>query len=316
MLLLCEQIRNKKAIEINKSEIYTEAELNILKLKEIENKSFTKFYKKQLEKRNGKNYDVWLTSFKHFKTFNNNEDAILKNITIEYAQDYKEFLLNQSFGNNSASSYFNKFKACMREAYKLGYLQKNINYSVKAIKEIEVEREFLTLKELQILAKTECINPQLKQACLFSALSGLRHSDIKKLKWSDVIFDSDKQEVTLHFRQKKTKGLQYLPISVEAFQLLGDPKNENEFVFPDFKYSAHYNRHLYNWIAKAGITKNISFHNFRHTYATLQLKSGVDIYTVSKMLGHKNLSTTQIYAKVVDAEKRKAADSISLKKVK
>ena len=83
-------------------------------------------------------------------------------------------------------------------------------------------------------------------------------------------------------------------------------------VFDGLKYSAYNNRHLYQWIGAAGITKKISFHNFRHTYATLQLLYGTDIYTVSNLLGHKGLKTTQIYAKVADQSKRKAADKIKL----
>lgn len=56
----------------------------------------------------------------------------------------------------------------------------------------------------------------------------------------------------------------------------------------------------------------MSFHFIRHTYATLQLTSGTDIYTVSKMLGHKKVTTTQIYAKIVDAKKEAAADAIQI----
>ena len=72
------------------------------------------------------------------------------------------------------------------------------------------------------------------------------------------------------------------------------------------------NRPLKTWVAKAGINKNITFHCFRHTFATLQLSSGTDIYTVSKMLGHTNVKTTQVYAKVIDEKKNKAAEAIKL----
>ena len=87
---------------------------------------------------------------------------------------------------------------------------------------------------------------------------------------------------------------------------------QDEPVFEGLKYSAYHNKHLFQWIGAAGITKNITFHSFRHTYATLQLFHGTDIYTVSKMLGHKDLKTTQIYAKIVDDTKRKAANKIKL----
>jgi site-specific recombinase XerD len=87
---------------------------------------------------------------------------------------------------------------------------------------------------------------------------------------------------------------------------------QNNFVFEDLKYSAYHNKLLFQWIGAAGITKDITFHCFRHTFATLQLYNGTDLYTVSKMLGHKDLKTTQVYAKIVDATKRTAVDKIKL----
>lgn len=63
---------------------------------------------------------------------------------------------------------------------------------------------------------------------------------------------------------------------------------------------------------KAGITKHVTFHCARHTYATLQLTLGTDIYTVSKLLGHRHLKTTEIYAKVIDERKQQAANKIKL----
>jgi site-specific recombinase XerD len=94
--------------------------------------------------------------------------------------------------------------------------------------------------------------------------------------------------------------------------LLGDRKQQNDRVFEGLKYSAWYNLKLQQWMMKAGITKNITFHCARHTYATIQLTLGTDIYTVSKLLGHKDLRTTQIYAKVIDERKKEAANLITL----
>ena len=104
-----------------------------------------------------------------------------------------------------------------------------------------------------------------------------------------------------------------LPISKQAFSLLGERGNPNDKVFEGLTYSAYTNKHLFQWIGSAGITKDITFHCFRHTFAILQLDKGTDIYTVSKMLGHKDLKTTQIYAKVLDKNKRKASERIKLK---
>ena len=190
-------------------------------------------------------------------------------------------------------------------------IEKDLSTRIDGISEPEVQREYLTLEQLQALVNTPCSIPLLKNAAIFSALTGLRFSDISKLVWSEVQY-SELEGYFLQFRQKKTKGVEVLPISEQAFKLLGERKEPTEQVFKGLIYSAYLNVHLKQWILRAGITKDITFHCFRHTFATLQLSHGTDIYTVSKMLGHRELKTTQIYAKIVDDTKRKAADKIKL----
>lgn len=103
-----------------------------------------------------------------------------------------------------------------------------------------------------------------------------------------------------------------MPISEQAFYFMGEPADKSEKVFEDLKYDAYQNKLIYKWIGAAGITKDITFHCFRHTCATLQLNGGIDLYTVSKMLGHRDLKTTQIYAKIVDQTKLKTIEIIKL----
>jgi site-specific recombinase XerD len=94
--------------------------------------------------------------------------------------------------------------------------------------------------------------------------------------------------------------------------LLGEKAEPIERVFKGLKYSAWHNIKLQQWVMRAGISKTITFHCARHTYATLQLTLGTDIYTVSKLLGHKDLKTTQVYAKIIDDKKKEAANKIVL----
>lgn len=195
-------------------------------------------------------------------------------------------------------------------------MQYDLNAKVKPIPSAETRREYLTLDELNTLVKTPCHDFLLKRAALFSALTGLRFSDIQKMTWGELKYIHE-QGYFLNFNQKKTKGVEVLPISEQAYSLTEGTENPQEmpqdsFVFDGLKYSAYHNKHLFQWIGAAGITKNITFHCFRHTFATLQLFNGTDIYTVSKMLGHRNLKTTQVYAKIVDETKRKAANKIRL----
>ena len=117
----------------------------------------------------------------------------------------------------------------------------------------------------------------------------------------------------IRFRQRKTRGAETQPISKQAFSLLGEKAEPEDRVFVRLKYSAWHNLKLQQRVMKAGITKTITFHCARHTYATLQLTMGTDIYTVSKPPGYKELKTTQIYAKVIDAKKKDAANRINLK---
>jgi site-specific recombinase XerD len=93
---------------------------------------------------------------------------------------------------------------------------------------------------------------------------------------------------------------------------MGEKMSGTELVFKGLKYSAHKNLELKQWVRKAGINKDITFHCFRHTFATLQLSLGTDIYTISKMLGHRDIKTTAIYAKIMDENKRAAANRIVL----
>jgi len=317
-LMLAEQIRQKRNNELNKPEVYTSFELEQLKAKEKGELSFIAYYEQQMEKRNGKNYDVWYSAFYYLNNFTKGR-LKFANLNEKFCNDYKDYLLNaksrrsskSTIAQNTAHSYFNKFKATLKQAFKDNLIQNDLNAKIESIKQVDTKRVFLSLDELNRLVKADCPNPILKKASLFSALTGLRYSDIEKLKWSEVIHIKD-QGYFIQFKQKKVKRHEYLPISEQAYNLLGDPKDADDKVFEGLHYSAHQNSILLKWVINAGIKKHLTFHCFRHTYATLQLQAGTDIYTVSKMLGHKELKTTQIYARVVDESKRLAANKIKI----
>jgi len=131
----------------------------------------------------------------------------------------------------------------------------------------------------------------LKRAALFSALTGLRFSDISKLVWSEVQY-SELEGYFLQFRQKKTKGVEVLPISEQAFKLLGERKEPTAKVFEGLIYSAYLNVHLKQWILRAGITKDITFHCFRHTFATLLVRNDVSPVVVQKLMRHSDIRLT------------------------
>ena len=235
-----------------------------------------------------------------------------------FAEEFRMFLLSAHCGGsksgiisqNTAATYFSIFKAALKQAFIDGYLIIDLSAKIKGIQEQETRREFLTVEELNALVATPCANDQVKRAALFSALTGLRHCDIQKMQWKELNIDGN--QARLNFTQKKTKGVEYMPISPQALELCGEPRKPEQLVFEDLPDPSWISRPLKKWLETAGITKKITFHCFRHTFATLQLSSGTDIYTVSKMLGHADVKTTQVYAQIVDEKKQKAANAIKL----
>jgi integrase len=318
MLQRAEQIRQIKENYLNKPEIYTGYEQEQLKIKELGEQNFVEYFKRLADKRKDSNHDNWVSAYKYLETFTKG-NLKFANLNEKFCNEFKEYLQNTksnksvktTLATNSAVSYFNKLKAALKQAYKDGYLQSDLNARIEPVKQAETRRNFLTIEELNSLVKTECNNPLLKRAALFSALTGLRFSDIKNMTWSEIEY-IEGNGYFIQFKQQKTKGVEMMPISKQAYSFLGEQKEPADKVFEGLTYSAYENKHLYQWIGAAGITKDITFHCFRHTFATLQLSKGTDIYTVSKMLGHRELKTTQIYAKIIDQTKREAADKIKL----
>ncbi|GET28780.1 site-specific integrase [Prolixibacter sp. SD074] len=322
-LRIAESIRQKRENLLNKPEIYSQYEKEQLRIKELGEQCFVAYFRKLADKRQNSNHDNWVSALNYLEAYTGGTKKF-SDLNERFFNDFKEYLLDAKskrskkvrISKNTAVSYFNKIKAALKQAFHDGILQTDLNSKIQPIKAAETRREFLTLEELNRLVKTPCNDDLLKRAALFSALTGLRFSDIQKMIWGELEY-IEGQGYFLNFDQKKTKGVEVLPISEQAYNLTEgttNPKDmpQDEKVFDGLKYSAYQNKHLFQWIGAAGITKDITFHCFRHTYATLQLSNGTDIYTVSKMLGHKDLKTTQIYAKIVDQAKRDAANKIKL----
>ena len=317
-LQLAEQIRSKRENYLNKPEVYTGFEKEQLRIKELGEQNFVEYFKSLAEKRKASNHDNWLSAYNYLETFTKG-NLKFADLNEKFCNEFKNYLLttksNKSkkvtLAQNSAVSYFNKLKATLKQAYKDGYLPSDLNSKIQPVKQAETQRNFLTIEELNSLIKTECSNPLLKRAAIFSALTGLRFSDIKNLVWGELEY-IEGNGYFIKFKQQKTKGIEMMPISEQAYSLLGERKEPTDKVFQGLTYSAYENKNLAKWIGLSGITKDITFHCFRHTFATLQLSKGTDIYTVSKMLGHRELKTTQIYAKIIDQTKREAADKIKL----
>lgn len=277
---------------------------------------FLDYYSKLKEDRyeSKSNYDNWDAAYKHIERFCP-PHKMLRDIDEGFVKGFKKHLHTEAktksgtpLSQNSKYTYFNKFRASLREAYNEGYIDTNVISLVKGFEQGESTREYLTHTELQAMATAKCKYPIMKNAFIFSCLTGLRWSDINKMIWSEVRDEDTGSRVI--FRQKKTDGLEYLYISEQARNLLGEREHESDRVFTGLKYGAHFNAEILRWCMRAGITKHITFHSARHTNAVLLLENGADIYTVSKRLGHKELRTTEIYAKIIDTKMKEAANII------
>lgn len=323
-MLYADGVRKHRQREYDNADLYSDTESAQAEQNERLHKNFIEYFRIEANKRHvnsSKSIQVnWTRVYELLKIYAG-DSILFSQIDHRVAEEFRRFLMSAPCGGkkggiisqNTASTYFSIFKAALKQAFVDGYLVVDLSAKIKGIQEQESRREYLTVEELNTLAATPCERDVLKRSALFSALTGLRHCDIQKLLWKEISIDGN--QARLHFTQKKTKGVEYMPISEQALQLCGERRNPEQLVFEDLPDPSWISRPLKVWINAAGIKKNITYHCFRHTFATLQLSSGTDIYTVSKMLGHTNVKTTQVYAKVVDEKKNKAAQAIQIKTI-
>ena len=320
--IFADNVRNLRQHEYDNAELYSEADQAMAEKIEKSKANFIEYFAKvsaNRHKKGSKSIIVnWNRVYELVKVYAGGDFFPFSKVTLQMMESFKNFMLTAPQGGNksglvsqnTASTYFAIFKATVHQAFIDGYLDVDIAAKVKGIQGEESRREHLTIEELNLLAATPCDYPMLKRAALFSALTGLRHCDIMKMKWRELSKEGDHYRI--NFDQKKTGGVEYMPIPDQAYHICGEPKDPDRLVFEGLQAPSWINKPVKRWVEAAGITKKITFHCFRHSYATNQLTEGTDLFTVSKMLGHTNIKTTQVYAKVVDSKKEQAADAIKL----
>ncbi len=317
---LAEAIRAKRIVDLKNGKFGFEGDF-------ATRTRFFDYYRAMCEKRLGDesrgNWGNWYSCLHHLKKYEPREDITFADITSEWVQGFKDYLeydaiawqhdertrlKEKGLSRNSKVSYFNKLRACINQAFEEHIIPTNPLRGIEGFKAEEGTRMYLTIDEVKRLAETECDYPEIKRAFLFSCLTGLRRSDILKLTWSEVYQQGEYTRII--FKQKKTGGLEYLDISPQAAELMGERGKPEQKVFGAIHSPSCTNNTIKLWVVRAGINKDITFHCGRHTFATMMLDLGTDIYTTSKLLGHRNISTTQIYAKVLDKNKQAAVARI------
>ena len=264
---------------------------------------FLEYYRKQLPKHDQK----WGFVYQHFYNFVHGK-CTFEEIDVDLCNKFREYLLNarqlrrdRPISKNSASGYWSTFRGFLKILYRNRMIKTNVNDFLEKIEPEDVAKEYLSVKELYCLAETPCKIPVLKTASLFSCLTSLRLSDVLSLCWEEIV-DFAAGGKCVHTVTQKTKTEDIIPISDKALRLIGYSPEKTGLVFKGLKRSWT-QQPMKEWIRSAGITQNITFHLARHTAATLLLTLGADLYTVSKILGHRSIRMTEVYAKIVDKKK-------------
>ncbi len=274
------------------------------------------FYESQIRK-GVKGQKLLLTATKVLKQYA--PKARMRDVNKEFCLGYIDFLRNTYKGRleggltpYGAISYFGMLRTALNAAVRAQVIVENpINRLTQAdkIKMPESQRVYLTIDEVKMLIATPCQKDIVRRAFLFACYCGMRLSDVSSLRWRDLSKDGDQWRACIVMR--KTSAPLYLPLSNQALKWMperGDAADD-DLVFAALPRESGILPVIKKWAKDAGIAKNVNFHTSRHTFATMLLTLGADIYTVSKLLGHTNVKTTQIYAKIVN---KKKDDAVSL----
>lgn len=244
--------------------------------------------------------------------YDGGKDATLADIDHQWLTDFMIYLMNDyvtykktKLTNGTVDNYLRCLKAAFNVAVEEGIMPTNPMLALDRshLKGTTYEREFLSVDEVKKLIDTPCHRPDIKGAFLFSCFCGLRISDVRSLQWKHVVTTGDK--MYLKITQFKTRRPLTIPLSRQAIKWMPERADaeEDDYIFPPLSKNMTV---LDDWAKEAGIKKHVTFHVSRHTFATMELTMGADIYTTSKLLGHTSVATTQIYAKVINSKKEEA----------
>lgn len=307
------KLKSKRIIEMTNGEAGIENEKEKVFLLD-----WMETYKKNQEKRGKKDENQIKVAIRILRDYAG-ERMTLDRIDKAFCQGYIDYLLTEyrprgkRVSNFTLKNYYRVLNSALNSAVRAEHIKANpfdlIDKSDK-IHLPESKRSYMTIEEVKALIATPMKHEEIKHAYLFSCFCGLRISDVKRLKWKDVFVDSGQYRLAVSM--KKTQEPIYLPLSSEALKWMperGD-KTPEDFVF-ELPSGNEVNRLLKPWAKAAGISKRFSYHTSRHTFATMMLTLGADLYTTSKLLGHADVKMTQVYAKIVNKKKDEAVNLVN-----
>ena len=266
-------------------------------------------YMASINKTNDYNFSRALKFVSDYK----NGNIALGNITEKWLEDFQDYLIEDcKIKKSTASLHAGAVRRTLKKATRDRVIPRNPAAGVKAIKIPETDRIYLENSEVQKLANIKMgtdLGEEARRAFLFACFTGLRISDIKSLQWGDIT----REPLQIAKKQEKSERKVFVPLHETAWKIINDSKihNYKELVFP-LLANTTFNTiwHIKQLAKRAGIEKNVGWHTARRTFATLTLEAGADIATVAKLLDHRDLKTTQIYAKATDQMKRKAVNAL------
>ncbi|MBD5305513.1 MAG: site-specific integrase [Bacteroides sp.] len=276
-------------------------------------------YREATIKRNPQSrYKLHLISLKnHLEKYSSG--VILRNVTKEFCEEFIEYLLNVDTANGgkmtpaTAEAYVTMLTSALNAAVRQDIIPANPMAKVDPLKKPrhgQSMREYLTIDEIKTLMDTSAKHENIKRAFLFCCFCGLRFSDVEALTWGNIT-EQNGQTFARIIVRKNGQPL-HVPLSPEALRWIPERgrASDTDSVFKLKEYPTA-RAQLKKWIESTGIKKHVTFHVARHTFATLMLTLGADLYTTSKLLGHSKVTTTQIYAKIVDAKKVEAVNLVN-----
>jgi integrase len=306
-IALAESIRGKRELEIT-------GEMNGLKVgQKTTHHSFSQFIELS-NKKNPQNSLKALISL--INKFTDNKDVRFIEVTPDWLEQFKTFLLKKVSINTTLLN-LNILRAKLNEAIRQDIITINPFDKIKLPTKQETKKTTLDVEDIEKLIEAPFPEyPYIRLAFLFSCFSGLRISDLFSIKWENIVKTINKEgETTLEmhlkpFKTRNTTGmLLKAPLTEPARMILEHVKkmptyDPTRIIFNRVYNFSDANEILRRWQKKAGVKKHLHFHVGRHTFATLCLTYGIDVYTVQKLMGHSEVKQTEVYAKIVDEKKR------------
>ena len=299
---LAERIRASRSIQLNEEEhgLRDRAKRKI---------NFLEYYQNFIDTYSKKDVKPVKASLKYFKDFIGAKTKILPSVVTEQlCMDYRSYL-DTKLSGETPRDYFAKFKKMLRQATREGVFLRNPAAEVKNPKPEGIKKDVLTLEEIKALAAAECGNEQVRRAFLFACFTGLRWVDIVTLTWGQI--HKTEEGLQVHVKQAKTEVDVKINLNRAAEKLIGE-RGENEQAIFTLPSHTGMLKNLRVWGKRAKLSKKITFHVARHSFATNLLLNETDLFTVSNLLGHASLQHTTKYVRIAKQLKEQAVNKINI----